>query len=104
MLLCMFFSFELLAQNVKFSFEKTPIKTILVEVSEKTGFKFIYSSELQVVNNSVDFSLETDKNNIDKILKELFKGKSVSWKITGNQVVIAPSEIISQNDGNQMGG
>ncbi len=103
-LLCMFFCFELSAQNVRFSFEKTPIKTILVDVSEKTGFKFIYSNALHVVNNSVNFNLETDKNNIDIILKELFKDNSVSWKITGNQVVIAPLEIISSNNVNKVGG
>ena len=73
MLLCMFFSFELLAQNVKFSFKNTPIKTILVDVSEKTGFKFVYSNELQQINNKVDFNLDADKGDINTILKKLFK-------------------------------
>ncbi len=98
MLLCMFFSFELLAQNVKFSFKNTPIKTILVDVSEKTGFKFVYSNELQQINNKVDFNLDADKGDINTILKKLFANNPVSWKITGNQVVIAPSEIISDNN------
>ena len=98
MLLCMFFSFELLAQNVKFSFKNTPIKTILVDVSEKTGFKFVYSNELQQINNKVDFNLDADKGDINTILKKLFANNPVSWKITGNQVVIAPSEIISENN------
>lgn len=100
-LLCMFFSFELLAQNVKFSFKNTPIKTILVEVSEQTGFKFIYSNALDVVNSSINFDMSADKKDIDGILKKLFEGQGVSWKITGKQVVIAPSEIISQNSGKQ---
>ena len=101
MLLCMFFSFELLAQNVKFTFKNTPIKTILADVSEKTGFKFVYSNELQQIDNKVDFNLDADKGDINSILKNLFANTPVSWKINGNQVVIAPSEIISQNSGKQ---
>ena len=100
-LLCMFFSFELLAQNVKFSFKNTPIKTILVEVSEQTGFKFIYSNALDIVNNSINFEMSADKKDIVNILQKLFTGQSVSWKIEGNQVVIAPSEMISQKSGKQ---
>ena len=72
MLLCMFFSFELLAQNVKFTFKNTPIKTILADVSEKTGFKFVYSNELQQIDNKVDFNLDADKGDINSILKNLF--------------------------------
>ena len=97
----MFFSFELLAQNVKLSFKNTPIKTILVEVSEQTGFKFIYSNALDIVNNSINFEMSADKKDIVNILQKLFTGQSVSWKIEGNQVVIAPSEIISQKSGKQ---
>ena len=94
----MFFSFELLAQNVKFSFKNTPIKTILVEVSEQTGFKFIYSNALDIVNNSINFEMSADKKDIGNILQKLFTGQSVSWKIEGNQVVIAPKEVIAQNE------
>lgn len=100
MLLCMLFSFELMAQNVNFTFKDTPIKTILVEVSEQTGFKFIYSNALDVVNNSIDFTMSADKKDINSILKNLFAGKSVSWKVNGNQVVIAPSDIIIAQDAN----
>ncbi len=103
-LLCMFFSFELLAQNVKFSFKNTPIKTILVEVSEQTGFKFIYSNALDIVNNSINFEMSADKKDIGNILQKLFTGQSVSWKIEGNQVVIAPKEVIAQNKQDNMGG
>lgn len=94
LLICTLHNVEAIAQNVSFSFRNTPVKTILAEISEKTGYDFVYSDALQVINSKVDLDTTSDKSDIDGILKKLFHDKNVSWKIIGKQVVITPTSIV----------
>ncbi len=93
LLVFLFSGMQLAAQNGEQVFKDTPIKEILVELTEKTGYKFVYSDALSVVNTKVDFTIPENADDIRPVLDRLFKGLGVSYKIDGKQVIIAPLTI-----------
>ncbi len=88
-------SLKLPAQEVKLNFKNTPLKTVLKEVSEQTGYKFVYSSALTTVNDEISISYESTNVSIENLLGELFKERKISYKIKEKQVILAPYEIVS---------
>lgn len=80
------------AQQIKLNFTNTPLKTVLNTLSEQSGYSFAYSDALTQVNERISCSISSD-GNIESVLKQLFKGKGISYTISGKQIVLAPEEI-----------
>ena len=60
MLLCMFFSFELLAQNVKFTFKNTPMPQVIKELERWHGINIIVTdNSILKYNITADFNSES---------------------------------------------
>jgi TonB-linked SusC/RagA family outer membrane protein len=80
------------AQQIKLNFTNTPLKTVLNTLSEQSGYSFAYSDALTQVNERISCSISSD-GNIESVLKQLFKGKDITYTISGKQIVLAPEEI-----------
>ena len=74
-------------------YNNTPIKTILKEITAKTGYTFVYSDALKAVDEKVTFRLDNKLEPIAPVLTRLFEGKGISFRIEGKQILLTPSAI-----------
>ena len=74
-------------------FNNTPLKTILKEITNKTGYTFVYSDALKAVDEKVTFRLDGKLDPIAPVLTRLFEGKGISFKIEGKQILLTPTSI-----------
>lgn len=86
------------AQNVTLKIDNQTLSNVLTEVTQRTGYKFIYSSAIQNRLNDI-VSINCTNKPITKVLDELFKGRGISYKIDKKNIALAP-KITSrqQND------
>ena len=77
------------AQSVDFSFKQTEIRTILREITNQTGYTFVYSGILEEVNKKVDFSYKSGSADINRILSGLLTPNGITYKIENKQVLLA---------------
>lgn len=88
------FSVSLHAQHkVSFSYENTPLKTILQDITKQTGYTFVYSDAFLKSNSNYSFTMNSDNISINAILEALFRGRSVSFTIEEKQVILVPESI-----------
>lgn len=80
------------AQQIHLNFKDIPLKNVLKELSAQSGYSFAYSDALQQVEQRVTCNIESN-GGIESVLKELFKEKKISYKINGNQIILAPEGI-----------
>ncbi len=78
------------AQQVKLNFEKTPLKSVLKEITKQTGYNFVYSDELINTEKLITLNISTSIEPIEILLKKVFEGISVSFQIKGKQIAISP--------------
>lgn len=85
-------SYGLSAQVIKFNFNKVPLKTALSEIENKTDYKFVYSSALPNVNQTVTmFYSLTSQEKINDLLQKLFDGKSIKWEVRDKSIILIPA-------------
>jgi len=80
------------AQQIKLNFTNAPLKTVLNALSHQSGYSFAYSDALTQVDEKISCSISSE-GNIESVLKQLFKGKDITYTISGKQIVLAPEEI-----------
>jgi TonB-linked SusC/RagA family outer membrane protein len=81
------------SQNAKFNIKLTEktVKDVLVEIEEQSQFHFLYNDEFTDLSRKV--TIDFNDANVDEILNELFDGKSITYKIMKNNlIVITPSK------------
>lgn len=88
-----FTSSNLNAQGIKFKFNKITLKTALTEIEQKTNFKFVYSSALEGINQTVtmDYDLAS-QSKINEMLKVLFKEMNITWQIKDCSIILIPTQ------------
>ncbi len=87
------FSLNLMAgtpEDVKY--DKTPLKTVLQEITEKTGYTFAYSDALTEKNYVISGTFSLDEP-IGTLLKKMLADKQISFEIVGKRVTLAPKEV-----------
>lgn len=104
-LLCVLFLFissvSMNAQQVKMHFTDVPLTTILEAITNQTGYRFVYSDALKVINEKKTFSIDAANQPLKEVLKKLFAGKGIVYTIEGKQIVLAPDSIVVKETGKQ---
>lgn len=89
------------AQKININFKDTPIKEVIKEISQQTGYNFVYSNALTAINDKVSISYSADKAPVEKLLDILFNERGISYKIDKKQIILAPKNIVPVNNNNQ---
>lgn len=80
-------SINLLQQkNVTINIQNKPIKLILIEIQKQTGLNFAYNDT--VLSSYENKSVNVTNQSVESVLKALFKGTDLTYKITGNTINI----------------
>lgn len=74
--------------------QNTEIKDILNEIENQTEFFFMYDNKQVDVERKVDVSVKS--MNIDEVLKHLFEGTNITYKIVNRQILLFPKENTTQ--------
>lgn len=85
------------AKQIKLSFKDVPLKTVLKELASQSGYSFAYSDALKQVEKLVTCDINSEEP-IENILNKLFKGRRISYTITGKQIVLVPEDIAIKNE------
>jgi len=92
------FSAESYSQKkVTLNAENVEINHILDEITDQTGFKFLYRSRL--INLDQIISLRVNKKSTPEVLAELFKKSHIDYEIIDNQIILInkiPTVVKSQ--------
>lgn len=78
---------------ISMHYNNTSLKTILNSIESKTKLVFIYNNE--TIDNNRLYNLNVEKGSIENILKELFIGSGIEFKIVDYYVFL--SELKKQN-------
>ena len=65
------------------------VKQVLMQIEEKSGYYFLYNSELVDIERKVNVSFENEK--IETILSKLFDSENVKYTINDRHIVLSPS-------------
>lgn len=79
--------------KIRLSYEQTPLKTVLKEITTQTGYDFIYSGDFKEMNGNVTVVLDAANESIENILNAVFKGKEISFEIKNKKIMLAPKYI-----------
>ena len=84
------------AQKTKLSldFKNASVTTILNEIEDNSEFYFLCNRKLVDLDRKT--SIQINKQTIEEILTEVFKGTDVKYTITGRQIVLSPGKYFSQ--------
>ena len=77
---------ELLTINVK----NITLKQFVEVVQNQSAYSFLYKDNQVKVNRPITVS--ANKQPINAILEQAFKGKGVSWKVQGKQILLFPAK------------
>ncbi len=86
------------SQNrISLKMEKTTVKEILLEIESQSGYNFMYSRNIIDVKRKV--SIDINNEDIDNVLKSLFKGTDISYTISDRIILLTRKDGSSlQND------
>lgn len=89
-LLLVWSAFSLKAQPLQFNFKDVPLSTVLKEITQKTGYNFVYSDEIIHSSKPVTFVFEAlSVEPIDNLLKKLFADIGIQYRVNGKQVALS---------------
>ncbi len=75
------------SQNrISLKMEKTTVKEILLEIESQSGYNFMYSRNIIDVKRKV--SIDINNEDIDNVLKSLFKGTDISYTISDRIILL----------------
>ncbi|MEX0359651.1 MAG: carboxypeptidase-like regulatory domain-containing protein, partial [Allomuricauda sp.] len=78
-------------KKMRFQFENTPLKEILKEIKEQSGYKFFYN--VNEINDNKKTSLRAEDENVFPVLNRLTSKEGLSYTINGSQIVLKKIEI-----------
>ena len=86
------FANSVYSQNTRFSLkqENTTIENVLRVIENQTEYYFLYNGKLVDVSQKV--SINTDNQDIEKTLNELFRNTNISFKVYDRQIVLSQSD------------
>lgn len=86
--------YQMHAQQLKLSFKDTPLKSVLDEISNQTGYNFVYSEYMVNSQKTVTILYEkTPEEPLNLVLDKIFNGTNIIYKITGKQVALTLKSI-----------
>lgn len=77
---------ELLTINVR----NVTLKQFVEAVQNQSGYSFLYKDNQVKVNRLITVS--ANKQPVNVVLEQAFKGKGVSWKVQGKQILLFPTK------------
>lgn len=80
-------SFGAYAQTMSLEFVNKPLKEVLQQITEQTGYKFVYSDTFKEIDEVI--SLQYSGGDIQTVLDKLFDGK-IAYKIEGKNIALSP--------------
>lgn len=82
------------AQKVKIdlNMKNASIIEVIQEIESKTEYRFFYSKEELLINQKI--SIQTKKTEIDKVLKKVFFGTRIGYKIVDRQIILKAKKAI----------
>lgn len=87
------------AQTLSFEFKEVKLKDLLKKVTEQTGYDFIYSDALKVIESKV--SATTKNENPEQFFNRFFPTIGVTHKVVGKQIMLSPKT--AKEEGAQQG-
>ena len=72
--------------QITFNASNKSIKEVIEMIEEKADYSFFYSDELSDLNRKVNLSFHDE--NIENVLRTLFKGTNIVYKIEGDKQVV----------------
>ena len=66
------------------------LKQFVEAVQTQSGYSFLYKDNQLKTNQRITVSV--NKQSINVALEQAFKGKGISWKIQGKQILLFPAE------------
>lgn len=81
------------SQNAKLSFDmkNRTVREVLQTIEEQSEFRFFYNEQFIDLNRKV--SVNSENKNVESILKEVFDGANISFKVMENNlIIITPAE------------
>jgi TonB-linked outer membrane protein, SusC/RagA family len=79
------------AQNVKLTLnvKNTPIKEVLKQIEEKTGYSFMYDNKKIDVNRTT--SLNVKDKSVDAVLDIVFSSAPINVRVVNKQIILTPA-------------
>lgn len=89
------FANSVYSQNKQFSLkqENTTIENILRVIEKQSEYYFLYNGKLVDVTQKVN--INTENQDIEKTLNELFRNTDIAFKVYGRQIVLSLSDGVS---------
>lgn len=84
-ILCLLTIIPVSAQRVTLTVKDAPAATVFRTLMEQSGKNFVYSSDLL---RGVRVSVNARNRSLDKVLKDMFRGTDIEFRIKGRQVML----------------
>lgn len=78
------------SQKLTISHQNVALEKVFKEISNQTGYTFIYTEKLLQKGKKV--SISTKEASIEQVLKECFKGQSLTYSIVDKYIIIKEKE------------
>lgn len=85
--LSLVFGGQLWAQNVTVSASNVPLKNVLKEITQQTGYEFAYSDALKV--NTIKVDANANNQDLNSFFNSFFSKLGISYKIVGKMVSLS---------------
>ena len=82
-------------KRLDISLKNEPIVKAMTEIEKKTGYKFVYSPSIVELSKKISVSFSNE--DLDAVLKEVFKGVGITYELRGNQIILKVAENTPQN-------
>ena len=95
----LFIVFSVNAQNkpISLSFKNAPIKSVLAEIQQKSGYRILYNDE--VVSDELRVSVNAENAPIKDILNTILKDTELTFIVNGNElIIITKKQYLSQSN------
>lgn len=83
------------AQRIQLNARNQPVKTVLQQIEEQSGYSFIYDSK--ILANGRSINLDLDAENIDKALAKLAAQLNVDYSIVNKTVTLTKAKATQEN-------
>ncbi len=77
--------------KVSLNVNNMPVVKVIEKIESTTDFKFVYNNKSVDLNRTID--LNAKKENIDSVLKTIFKNTNTDYKITGTHIILMAKKM-----------
>ena len=97
------FSYQVYAQQrVTLNFSQEKLTKVLNDIQKQTSYSFVYNNSLINGNNVVSVNV-TDAT-VESVLNKIFANTPITYKVSGNQVVLYPKQFDSKGGSQTLSG